>query len=327
MTSVGIVSLPSTYKDSPLLWAALAHETGGHDVLHAEDGLLDELAQTVQNLFDPTPVQPGKTPTQNQILGLLWSNWIDEAASDMYGILNIGPTFAINLAAFFAALNADGPDPFPSLSTASGANPDRNGELDEHPTDILRLHLAIGAVESLSGLAKSSVQSYVASITALATLCAHGAQSITLNGKLPVDQDHVIPLNNVQLPIAAMQDAARRVGAAIVGAKLDALKGHGIQEIETWDDGDESTALHIASLFLNGSSVAGAGDDAQLLAGATLAAVQSPDQYDQITKLLNGGLDDSFAKDPIWGKLRTDTAFLPGRFVRKAPAGKKKLRK
>ena len=49
--TVGVVSLPSTYRDHPLLWASLAHETSGHDVVHADPGLLAELRTGVQQIF------------------------------------------------------------------------------------------------------------------------------------------------------------------------------------------------------------------------------------------------------------------------------------
>jgi hypothetical protein len=328
-SSVGIVSLPSTYRNSPIVWSALAHETGGHDVIHADDGLIEELGNLVQALFDPTPVTVGGNASQAQILGLLWNHWIDEAAADIYGILNIGPSFVPNLAAFFAALGsrARNPGPFPSLSVESGPNPDRNNEIDEHPTDIVRLHLAIGAIQSLKGLSSATISGYVKDIENIANLCAHGAKAITLSGLLPVDNDHAIPLQQVQIPLGVMQDSARKVGAAIVSTKLNAFQGHGIQEIETWDDSDETVAQQISTAYQAGKSVAGIGDDAQLLAGATLAVLTDVASYDQVTALLNGGLDDSFAKDPIFGGLRTDTAFMPGRFVHRASPAKTSKKK
>jgi len=52
------------------------------------------------------------------------------------------------------------------------------------------------------------------------------------------------------------------------------------------------------------------GDDAQLLAGATLALVENPARYGKVTAALNDALDNSFALDPIWGKPKTDHAYV-----------------
>src|SRR5262249_9820273 len=161
-------------------------------------------------------------------------------ASDVYGLLNMGPEFALNLAlnliTYFAGLNGD---PVPSLRTDSGA--DETGQLDPHPTDILRVHLAIGVIESLVNLADSTRNQYIADLESLAVLCGHGATRVQLSGILR-EHDFMVDVQNT-IPLADMQEAARRVGAHIATASLKALgkdrASHGVQEIETWDDLDE----------------------------------------------------------------------------------------
>src|SRR4051794_9824689 len=131
--TVGVVSLPATYRKHPVLWASLAHETGGHDVLHADEALLPELTAGVKAMFGGGPVGAGGL-TMTQLLGMLWAYWIDESASDIYGVLNIGPSFGHNLGVFFAALNAQGSGDTtgpPRIRTSSG--PDQRGTLDPHP--------------------------------------------------------------------------------------------------------------------------------------------------------------------------------------------------
>jgi hypothetical protein len=305
--AVGVVSLPSTYRDHPVLWASLAHETGGHDVLHADEGLLPELAAGVYALFGGAPIKTGTSLTMAQFLGLLWSYWIDEAASDVYGLLNIGPTFGLNLAAFFSALNSPRGKGRPSLRTDSGA--DEQGWLDPHPTDIVRLHLARGATQAERGLSASVRNAYAADLERLAALCGGGAQSVRLQGAIAISHDRALSVNT-QVPLAAMQDAASRVGDYIATVKLKALDNHSIQDIETWDDADEGSAVGIATALKGGEPISGMGDDAQLLAGATLALLDDPTRYDRVTRTLDDALDNSFELDPIWGRPRTDRSHI-----------------
>jgi hypothetical protein len=317
-STIGVVSLPSTYRDDPFLWASLAHETGGHDVLHADPQLLPELATGVRTLFGGGSLQPGHNPTDAQFDGLLWSYWIDEAAADVYGLLNIGPEFAFNLAAFFAAINArvasqQGENaPIPSLRAVSEPSAANDPSLDPHPTDILRLHLAIGVVENLQGLSTTTRNQYATDLGALAVLCAQGTATITLEGNVEIDRDRWLPVK-VSRPLADMQESARRVGAFIATSKLDALAGHSVQDVETWDDADELTARQIAAALKQDASIADLGDDAQLLAGATLALLEQPDLYASVTNHLVDALNRSFATDPIWSPPARDPLFSPRR--------------
>lgn len=284
-----VVSLPGSYAGHPLLWPALAHETGGHDVLHADPGLLDELAAGVSKL--------GGLPHG---IGSVWAFWIDETASDIYGLLNVGPAFALSLAAFFSALEAeiDKSRKAPTKAKPGAIStvlPMRQGRLvDEHPVDILRLYVALGVVESLPNLSVTKRQAWIALLEDIAKQAAGGATTISV---VDVDQGTVIQ----QLPLADMGGAARKVGAYIATAKLKALHGHSIQDIETWDNTDEQAATTIAAAIAKGGSAVALGDDAQLLAGATIALLDDPGKYAAITTSLNAALDDSFARDPVFG--------------------------
>jgi hypothetical protein len=298
---VGVVSMPAGFADHPFLFSSLSHEVGGHDVLHADADLLPQLSRGVHGLFTGPDAW----------LGLLWDYWMDEAASDVYGLLNMGPMFATSLAALLGVFLA-GDGNRPGLRTVSGA--DGNGELDVHPTDVLRLSLAQGAIESLQGLSGAHRQSYLDQLDDLIDLAVDGADTIELTGAARSYSGHVIQFQHQAFSLAELQVAARKVGAWIATVKLPALAGRSIQDIETWDDADESVASAIGASLLRGASVVSAGDDAQLLAGLSLALIQRPDQatYRSATALTNAALDDSFRKDPYWGTP------LPDRWVMKS---------
>ena len=49
-------------------------------------------------------------------------------------------------------------------------------------------------------------------------------------------------------------------------------------------------------------------------AGATLALLQKAELYDDVQRLLNDALDDSFRTDPVWRGLTPSHVFAPGVF-------------
>src|SRR5262249_53765301 len=89
--------------------------------------------------------------------------------------------------------------------------------------------------------------------------------------------------------------------AFIANAKLRSLGGHSIQEIETWDDSDEAAAQAIIDGLRQTRPIAGMGDDAQVLAGATLVLLQSPTAYRTVSDQVNVALDASFKNDHTFG--------------------------
>ena len=154
--------------------------------------------------------------------------------------------------------------------------------LDPHPTDILRLHLAAGVIDTLTQLAPAARSKYNQMIDGLSAMLATG-DTVTIVGNIPIQRDHLQPMQ-LRVPLQAMQQAARNVGGFIATAKLTTLAGHSIQDIETWDDSDEARAQAVKEAVLAGKSIGDLGDDAQLLAGATIALLEQPGQYNQVTK-------------------------------------------
>jgi len=318
-TPVGVVSLPATYRDDALLWSSLTHEVCGHDVVHADPTLVPELVAGVRTMFVGDRFSPNGPLNPDLLNALLWSYWIDEAVADVYGVLNMGPTFAVNLAAFFSAMaarasmRAGRPVPaLPFLRSAAGPRDPQHGDdnMDEHPVDLLRLHLAIGVIDSLTHLSATSKAEYIANIETVATGAAHGATQIRVQGRIEISHTNWRTIDET-IPLGAAQQAARRVGNFLASAKLEALGNHSIQDIETWDDVDESTAQNVAARIAANQSIVGTGDDAQLLAGANIAVTARPDRYDRTTMLLNAALDDSYDRDPIWGSVTPDSMVVP----------------
>jgi hypothetical protein len=298
--SVAVVSLPATCAQHPVFWGSLAHEVGGHAVSCADKGLLNELARHMPRAFAGMPTPSGVSRRQ---FDRLWSYWTDEATADVYGILNVGPAFIFSHAVVFAAIPPHDKNAGPKLRMESRFDPgDPSKELDPHPTDILRLHLAAGVIGALSRLSTTTRINYINLIESLSRTLATG-KWITIDGKIYGERDHPQEMN-FKLPLSEMQQAARQVGAFIATTKLSALGGHSIQDIETWDDSDEAHSMRVKSALLNGQTIADLGDDAHLLAGSFMALLEKPDLYGSVTAALNDGLDLSFQRDPIWGKPR-----------------------
>jgi hypothetical protein len=87
-------------------------------------------------------------------------------------------------------------------------------------------------------------------IERLATTLGSGG-TVTVVGNIPTADNQLQPFQ-VQVPLTVMQQAARNVGGYIATARLKALNGHSIQDIETWDDSDEAISQAIRAALAAG---------------------------------------------------------------------------
>jgi len=224
----GIVSLPPSFSQKGLMgWSALGHETAGHDILHADRGLKAELAQKVRQALQTAGLRD---------LDTYWSNRIDETASDVLGILNMGPAAGIGLIAYFRGLRWAFSG-VPKLSSQSGAS---------HPADVMRGYLAAALVSRLS------FQGAKAWADAIAAETDKDAKEIVLSGR-PVSLDE-------------MRQSADVVAEVIARTSLSSLEHHALIEIQDWNDSDEEIVQELHGLLTH------AGDVQQPLQEGTYAA-------------------------------------------------------
>lgn len=268
-----VVSLPPSHARIGLLgWAALGHEVTGHAILHADTGLIEELQQTVLNALQNQGFKDG--------LPEYWSKRIDETASDVCGILNMGPVVGIAIIGYFRGLNAARSGGEPKLSNEGG--------LDEHPADILRGYLAAYTTSLLSfGGAANWAQVIEAETN-------KDLSSVTLEGK------------NISAEDA--KKSASIVASAIVNTKLTSLENHALGEIQNWHDSDEEivkndlvpvlTTLKAVSPDLEEGIYA-----AHVVAAAVEAGLSKDADISSIFSIMIRTLKVMHDKNPSWGPL------------------------
>lgn len=340
---VAVVSIPSNYRNHPVLcWGAIAHEVGGHDILHAFPGLLLELRRMVRSVFfkgsDPLDQVP---ESKEQFLGLLWQYWAEEAASDVAAVLNLGPSYGKGLAIFLATINERLPRRFDEIN---GVNSPKGQEplltvswppfwskkyknmfpfVDSHPTDILKLNVIIGAIECLP-LEENIRRKYIGeirecieySLNMQKKLTGTANQYLAVSGMFIFKPGKLLKVGNgnkiFKVTRQEMEAGAREVGRKIATTKFMALNNNTLQDLETWDMADEALANNIKNTLISSAKKneeldprkSYLGDDAQLLAGTLRALLEYPlpEYYQEINDWLGLALEASYSFDPIWSE-------------------------
>lgn len=222
-----IVSMPPANASKGLLaWGALGHETAGHGILHADEGLHDELKDAVREALLKEEINP--------ILPDQWADRLDESASDVLGILNMGPAVGISLIGYFRAINASMGGPMKLWNTSLDIY------YDNHPADILRGYLAASAIGRL-GFDGASEWSE--------------AIEAEVNKDLGEIRLNVVPKYNGTLDLnsgtiispADARKSADVVAETIMNSKLFSLEGHALTEIQNWRNIDEEIVTILRS--------------------------------------------------------------------------------
>lgn len=267
-----IVNLPPANARYGLLaWATLSHETAGHDILHADKGLIGELANSVREALAKENI--------NEVLPDYWANRIDETASDTLGILNMGPTVGISLIGYFRALNA-----------AWGAGPMlRNiGPWDdEHPADIVRGYLAASVIRQLS-------------------FDGRDVWGKAIEAETDKDLKKIL-LEDVNVDPDDVKKSTDIVAKILVRKKMNSLENHALGEIQDWHNRDE----WIVNTLRGRLNIAGKlpkhytrGIYAAHVVAAAVAEALAPDaDIPLIFDRMQGMLKTMHDGNPSWGPL------------------------
>jgi hypothetical protein len=261
-----IVNLPPANGRMGLLaWAALGHETGGHDILGADIGLKSELIGVVR-----AALEEGGLPG----LAAYWSSRIDETASDVLGILNMGPAAGIGLVVFFRGFG-------------DGRLRNNGPSSDLHPADILRGFLAAATVRLLS-------------------FDEAGSWADLILEETRKDLGQIV-LENRNVSSEDALRSAEIVAQAIAATPLESLENTSLLQIQDWRRQDAAIAEEVGELLVQAAPIPSPWKEgvyaAHVVAGAVLAALSAAADVGIIFQRMTEALKTMHDANPSSGPL------------------------
>jgi hypothetical protein len=261
-----IVSLPPSMARGGLMaWSSICQETAGHDILGADRGLAAELSDSVASALSSAGMKS---------LATYWSERIDETASDVMGILNMGPAAGIGLVAFFRG--------FDGLLRSNGPTD------DPHPSDVMRGFLAAATVRLLE-------------------FDDHDRWADLIRGETLKDVRRLTIAGRPISPARAEKSAAI-AAATIVSTRLRSLERTPLGRIQNWRNADDKVTARLRRLLTSSAPPPGNfGSDAyaaHAVAAAVLAALAGdaaiPDLQMRMMCMLNVMHDRNASFGPLF---------------------------
>ncbi len=270
--TTGVVSLPpGNARRGLCVWAALGHETAGHDILGADRGLKAELADAVRRALR----EAGMTA-----LAGYWADRVDETASDVLGILNMGPAAGFGLLATLRGFR---------LASGDGARLQSEGAGDdEHPADVVRGFLAAATIRTLPF---GGATAWAAAVERETSLDAQ-----------------VIRLSRREVSLTEARGAAATAARAVTSTPLRTLEGHALGEIQTWRDSDDRIVARLAAALAGRGTLDATIERGDYAAHAVAAAVTTAVGRGGDPAALQPRLVTMLAAmhrlNPVWGPLQ-----------------------
>ncbi len=262
---------PAAARAGVMAWAALGHETAGHDILHADKGLLKEMQQEIWQALKDAGLPQG--------LPEYWAERVDESASDVMGILNMGPAAGIGVLALLRGVRkAMGHD---ALQTEGPSD-------DEHPADIVRGYLAASTIRLLSFDGKD-------------------AWADAIEAETDRDLTSRIVLADQVISTEDAKKSAGIVAHTIAKGKMKALEMRPLIEIQDWMNEDEQTVQDIIPALVSAVELPDPykGDfyAAHAVAAAVIAALRKDADLTVIFSRMQAALKTMHDANPSWGPL------------------------
>ena len=261
---------PSNARLGLMAWTSLSHEAAGHDILHADEGLQEECKRKVFAALRSARIGCG--------LDEYWSERIDETASDVLGILNMGPAAGIGLIGFFRGWNA----------TVGAARLSNVGELDDpHPADILRGFLGASTVRLLS----------FAGAPDWADLIERETEKDVTD----------IKIGKVSISLDRAKESCEIVAKTLAASRMSSLSQHAFIEIQNWRDEDEMIVQELETALLKGAAISASHATgiyaAHVVAAAAMAALAGKAEVPVLFARMLDVLKRMHDRNASWGPL------------------------
>jgi hypothetical protein len=299
--AVSLVNLPPAWTRNIVYWTVVGHEVAGHDIIRADDGLLNELEDIiVEQIKNDVVFKKEEEVTYNgrkipftQFASKYWRQTMSEASADVLGVLNIGPArglgLALDLISYREAIRGERVLSKSKRTTAV------------HPFDQLRILMSADVIRNLPGLDVEISTKYADSLQEIAERYGNGKSDFKLIEKTKSgDKDVVI------IPYEPMREAVKIVANTVAFNSLNKLDGHSFNEINTWTNSDESLSQRIADdLYENKepsieSKAEGDVFAAHILAGSALTLANSYVNLIDTTEIAVAALNKLYNKNRVF---------------------------